>query len=63
MNQSLSTGKLANLKELNVSYNKLSSIPPELGDCENLEKLELTANFNLTELPFEVTDLCKIFLN
>lgn len=48
------TGKLISLRELNVSYNKLSSIPPELGDCENLERLEMTANFNLEELPFEV---------
>lgn len=48
------TGKLINLRELNISYNKLSSIPPELGDCENLERLEMTANFNLEELPFEV---------
>ncbi|KAK3539768.1 hypothetical protein QTP70_013202 [Hemibagrus guttatus] len=54
------TRKLANLKELNVSYNKLSSIPPELGDCENLEKLELTANVNLTELPFELSNLKKL---
>ncbi len=53
-NVSSFTGKLINLRELNVNYNKLLSIPPELGDCENLERLEMTANRNLTELPFEV---------
>lgn len=47
-------GKLTKLRELNVSYNRLSEIPPELGDCENLERLELTSNLNLMELPFEV---------
>lgn len=49
----LSSGKLKGLKELNVSYNRLTKIPPELGDCENLERLELTGN-HLAELPFEV---------
>lgn len=41
------------LRELNVSYNRLSRVPPELGNCENLERLELTGN-HLSELPFEV---------
>lgn len=50
-------GKLTKLRELNVSYNRLSEIPPELGDCENLERLELTSNLNLMELPFEVRHL------
>ncbi|XP_048851330.1 leucine-rich repeat-containing protein 2 [Brienomyrus brachyistius] len=53
-------GKLSNLRELNVSYNKLSNIPPELGDCENLEKLELIANLDLKELPFELSNLKKL---
>ncbi|XP_026855557.1 leucine-rich repeat-containing protein 2 [Electrophorus electricus] len=53
-------GKLANLKKLNVNYNKLSRIPPELGECENLEKLEMAANFDLSELPFELSNLKKI---
>lgn len=48
------TGRLKNLKELNVSFNLLRSIPPELGDCENLEKLDCSGNLELTELPFEV---------
>lgn len=48
------TGCLKNLKELNVSFNHLKSIPEELGDCENLERLDLSGNLELTELPFEV---------
>lgn len=40
-----------------MNYNKLSSIPPELGECENLEKLEMTANLDLSELPFEVIEM------
>lgn len=49
----LCSGKLTELKELNVSYNRLSRVPPELGACENLDRLELTGN-HLSELPFEV---------
>ncbi|XP_016115263.1 leucine-rich repeat-containing protein 2 [Sinocyclocheilus grahami] len=52
--------KLINLKELRVNYNKLLSIPPELGECENLERLEMTANGNLAELPFELSNLKKL---
>ena len=37
-----------------MSFNYLKSIPPELGDCENLEKLDCSGNLELTELPFEV---------
>ncbi|XP_004449077.1 leucine-rich repeat-containing protein 2 [Dasypus novemcinctus] len=50
-------GRLKNLKELNVSFNHLRSIPPELGDCENLEKLDFSGNLELTELPFELSNL------
>lgn len=50
----LVTGCLKNLKELNVSFNHLKSIPPELGECENLKKLDCSGNLELTELPFEV---------
>ncbi|XP_016111298.1 leucine-rich repeat-containing protein 2 isoform X1 [Sinocyclocheilus grahami] len=59
-NVSSFTGKLINLKELNVNYNKLLSIPPELGECEHLERLEMTANRNLAELPFELSNLKKL---
>ncbi|CAH2294324.1 leucine-rich repeat-containing 2 [Pelobates cultripes] len=53
-------GYLANLKELNVSFNNLKNIPPELGDCENLEKLDFSGNLDLTELPFELSNLKKV---
>ncbi|XP_056408209.1 leucine-rich repeat-containing protein 2 [Hyla sarda] len=53
-------GCLRNLRELNVSFNNLKNIPPELGDCENLEKLDVSGNLELTELPFELSNLKKV---
>ncbi|XP_036189676.1 leucine-rich repeat-containing protein 2 [Myotis myotis] len=53
-------GCLKNLKELNVSFNHLKSIPPELGECENLEKLDCSGNLELTELPFELSNLKQV---
>ncbi|XP_072452968.1 leucine-rich repeat-containing protein 2 [Notamacropus eugenii] len=53
-------GCLKSLKELNVSFNHLKSVPPELGDCENLEKLDLSGNLELTELPFELSNLKQV---
>ncbi|XP_035021218.1 leucine-rich repeat-containing protein 2 isoform X2 [Hippoglossus stenolepis] len=54
------SGKLTGLRELNVSYNRLSKVPPELGHCENLERLELAGNYNLSELPFELSSLKRL---
>ncbi|XP_054895188.1 leucine-rich repeat-containing protein 2 isoform X2 [Poeciliopsis prolifica] len=53
-------GKLAALRRLNVSYNRLSRVPPELGDCEKLERLELAGNLSLSELPFELSSLKQL---
>ncbi|XP_006868874.1 PREDICTED: leucine-rich repeat-containing protein 2 [Chrysochloris asiatica] len=53
-------GCLKNLKELNVSFNLLKQIPPELGDCENLERLDFSGNLELTELPFELSNLKQV---
>ncbi|XP_062237215.1 leucine-rich repeat-containing protein 2 isoform X2 [Platichthys flesus] len=53
-------GQLTGLRELNVSYNRLSKVPPELGNCENLERLELAGNYNLSELPFELSSLKRL---
>ncbi|KAG9486863.1 hypothetical protein GDO78_006974 [Eleutherodactylus coqui] len=53
-------GCLRNLRELNVSFNNLKDIPPELGDCENLGKLDISGNLELTELPFELSNLKKV---
>ncbi|NWR92802.1 LRRC2 protein, partial [Furnarius figulus] len=47
-------------KVLNVSFNNLKSVPPELGDCENLEKLDLSGNMEITELPFELSNLKQV---
>lgn len=47
---------------LNVSFNNLKSVPPELGDCENLEKLDLSGNMEISELPFEVRQQTVFFL-
>ncbi|KAG8596003.1 hypothetical protein GDO81_001702 [Engystomops pustulosus] len=51
---------LRNLRELNLSFNNLKNIPPELGDCENLLKLDLSGNLELSELPFELSNLKKV---
>ncbi|XP_072006910.1 leucine-rich repeat-containing protein 2 isoform X2 [Engystomops pustulosus] len=53
-------GCLRNLRELNLSFNNLKNIPPELGDCENLLKLDLSGNLELSELPFELSNLKKV---
>ncbi|KAM4821677.1 leucine-rich repeat-containing protein 2 [Thomomys bottae] len=53
-------GRLKNLKKLNVSFNHLKTIPPELGDCENLERLDCSGNLDLTELPFELSNLKQV---
>ncbi|XP_062418635.1 leucine-rich repeat-containing protein 2 isoform X3 [Pungitius pungitius] len=50
-------GKLLALRELNLSYNRLSTVPPELGHCEDLRRLELTGNRDLSDLPFELSGL------
>ena len=63
----LIAGKLARLRELLVSYNRVQSLPKELGCCENLEKLDLAMNRDLDELPTEVpvsvTNSTKTFIN
>ncbi|KAM5292602.1 leucine-rich repeat-containing protein 2 [Ctenodactylus gundi] len=53
-------GCLKNLRELNVSFNHLRSVPPELGDCETLERLDCSGNLELTELPFELSNLKRV---
>ena len=47
-------GEMRRLRELLLSYNQLKDIPEELGRCENLERLELAMNGNLSDLPSEV---------
>ncbi|XP_043920151.1 leucine-rich repeat-containing protein 2 isoform X2 [Protopterus annectens] len=56
----LEIGKLTQLKEMNLSFNKLAAIPPELGECVNLKRLDLAGNEELSELPFELSNLKKV---
>jgi len=44
--------KLASLTELDVSWNKLVNLPPDLGALIHLKSIDLSANL-LVELPFE----------
>ncbi|EHA98656.1 Leucine-rich repeat-containing protein 2 [Heterocephalus glaber] len=53
-------GRLKNLKELNVSFNHLTSVPAALGDCVGLERLDFSGNLELTELPFELSNLKQV---
>nr|XP_057927298.1 leucine-rich repeat-containing protein 2 [Doryrhamphus excisus] len=59
-NQAPFPGKLVALRELNVSFNRLRGVPAQLGDCQNLERLELAGNANLCQLPFELSALKKL---
>ncbi|KAK1892635.1 Leucine-rich repeat-containing protein 2 [Dissostichus eleginoides] len=54
------------LSVLQIPKNTIAELPPEigklteLGDCENLKRLELTGNHNLSELPFELSSLKQL---
>lgn len=50
----LVSGELTRLKELLLSYNRIQRVPEELGGCESLERLELSMNWDLSELPDQV---------
>ncbi|KAM6976925.1 LOW QUALITY PROTEIN: leucine-rich repeat-containing protein 39 [Aplochiton taeniatus] len=54
-------GKLCKLRDLCVSYNRLQTVPEELGCCENLEKLELSMNRNLNDLPRQLSNLKRLY--
>jgi internalin A len=50
---------LVHLQELDLSYNKLSIIPPELCELRNLEQLLLIGNTgNTLIITFEISSLC-----
>lgn len=51
----LLSGKLPQLKELLLSYNRIQLVPEELCCCQSLERLELAMNRNLDQLPNQVS--------
>lgn len=51
----LGSGKLTQLRELLLSYNRIQSVPEELSGCENLERLDLAMNRDLKDLPDQVS--------
>lgn len=51
----LLSGKLPQLKELLLSYNRIQLVPEELCCCQSLERLELAMNRNLHQLPNQVS--------
>lgn len=50
----LVSGKLTQLKELLLSYNRIQLVPEELCCCQSLERLELAMNRSLDQLPNQV---------
>jgi len=52
-------GNLGHLKDLQLAYNNIRSLPPEIGWLEDLEELELRAN-RLTEIPSEIGNLSNL---
>lgn len=51
----LLSGKLPQLKELLLSYNRIQLVPEELCCCQSLERLELAMNRDLHQLPNQVS--------
>jgi Leucine-rich repeat (LRR) protein len=51
-------GKLANLREQNLSRNRLTAVPDVLGHMKNLKKLDVGGN-RIRSLPLEIEKLTK----
>lgn len=49
------SGKLPQLRELLLSYNRIQLVPEELCCCQGLERLDLAMNRNLDQLPNQVS--------
>jgi Leucine-rich repeat (LRR) protein len=61
----LKVGELAQIKQLNLRFNKLTSVPKEIGDLKQLVWLNLNNN-KLTSVPKEIGNLkqlCFLHLN
>ncbi len=52
--------KLKNLKMLDLSFNKLKKIPKNINNLENLVYLNISNNYDLTEIPDELGQLVKL---
>lgn len=50
-------GRLTQLRELLLSYNRIQMVPEELCCCQSLERLELAMNRSLDQLPDQVSGL------
>lgn len=53
-------GKLKHVRKLMLSHNELTSIPAEIGGCEELELIRLANNNLEVELPVEFVSLPKL---
>lgn len=53
-----SVDKLKNIKAVHLYGSKFSRIPPEIGEMEKLEFLDIYSCYNLRWLPYEITN-CK----
>ena len=56
--QNYTLEQLTNLEWLNLDYNQITVIPPEIGQLTNLEMLYLRQN-QITEIPPEIGQLTK----
>jgi Leucine-rich repeat (LRR) protein len=53
-------GKLSKLKSLNLSHNKITSLPASLGDLGELQSLDLWGNKDLSSVPEGLGKLKKL---
>lgn len=57
-----SLGRLDQLRELKLQNNKLKELPPELGDCLQLEVVDVMLNDDLTMVPRKLRNDAEIIL-
>lgn len=53
--------KEKNATTLDLSFKKLSSLPPEIAELKNLTELDISAN-QLTSMPPDIAELKNLFL-
>ncbi|CAJ0965137.1 unnamed protein product [Ranitomeya imitator] len=52
--------RLTKLRELLLSYNRIAEVPAEISGCENLERLELAVNQDISGLPAQLRKLTQL---